>query len=276
MADPVLERLIPPLGDVPGVVAIVLGGSRARGTASATSDYDLGIYYRSGSELDTARLLETVKGLVDDPGAAVAPSVGAWGKWIVGGAWLSVGGRKVDLLYREGDRVAEVIGACRAGQVSMDYQPGHPHGFCSAIWMGEVALCQPIHDPQGVIVELKAMTSPYPEPLREALIRRFAWEISFSIENAGLAVPRREQTHISGCIYRALCCLGQVLFALNRRYLINEKGALDEAAGFPLAISDLSGRVAEVWRASGRAEFARALEELRALCREMQTLLTTA
>jgi len=33
-------------------------------------------------------------------------------------------------------------------------------------------------------------------------------------------------------VYRALCCIGQILFALNRRYLINEKGALAEAAAF--------------------------------------------
>ena len=49
-------------------------------------------------------------------------------------------------------------------------------------------------------------------------------------------------THIVGCAYRALCCMGQVLFALNRRYLINEKGALAEAAGlcsYPAAMREI-------------------------------------
>jgi hypothetical protein len=90
----------------------------------------------------------------------------------------------------------------------------------------------------------------YPEALREALIRRFFWKILFSVENAELAVPRREQTHMVGCMHRALCCTAQVLFALNRRYLINEKGALDEAARFPLTVSDLPGRVTGLWSAS--------------------------
>jgi hypothetical protein len=45
----------------------------------------------------------------------------------------------VDLLYRPLESVERVISDCREGSVSMDYQPGHPHGFCSAIWMGEVA-----------------------------------------------------------------------------------------------------------------------------------------
>jgi hypothetical protein len=212
-------------------------------------------------------------GLVDDPDAAVVTAVGGWGPWIVGGGWLSVGGRKVDLLYRSGEAVAQVINACRAGHVTMDYQPGHPHGFCSAIWMGEVALCQPLHDPHGMIAELTALTSPYPERLREALIRRFQWEILFGIENGEIAIPRGDQTHIAGSAHRALCCIGQVLFACNRRYLINEKGALAEAARFPHTISDLPDRVEGVWRKIGRGEFSAAFSELRAFEQELRPVV---
>jgi len=128
-----------------------------------------------------------------------------------------------------------------AGEISMHYQPGHPHGFCTAIWMGEIALCKVLHDPSGIIAALKAKTVPYPAQLGEALISRFAWEILFAIENGELAVSRDEQTHVSGCTYRALACAAQVLFALNGRYLINEKGALAEAATFPLTIPNLMG-----------------------------------
>src|SRR5262249_28110748 len=160
--------------------------------------------------------------------------VGGWGPWIVGGGWLSVAGRKVDLLYRNIEDVADVIAKCCVGEVTMHYQPGHPHGFCSAIWMGEVALGVSLHDPDGAFAALKARTSPYPPALRDALIRKFDWEILFAIENAELAAARAEQTHVAGCAYRVLACVAQVLFALNARYLINEKAALHEAAGFPL------------------------------------------
>src|ERR1700739_4490064 len=200
MQDPLLQRLVPALAEVPGVNAIVLGGSRARGTATENSDYDFGLYYSAATQLDTDRLREAMIKLVDKPGAAEVTPVGEWGPWIVGGAWLSIAGRKVDLLYRSSDAVAQVIHSCRAGRVAMDYQPGHPHGFCSAIWMGEIALCRPIHDPTGMIAELKAATAPYPQPLRAALIGRFGWEVAFSVENAEIAVPRAEQTHIAGCV----------------------------------------------------------------------------
>ena len=175
----------------------------------------------------------------------------------------------MDLLYRPIESVETVIRDCREGRVSMDYQPGHPHGFCSAIWMGEVALCRPLTDPERALARLKAMTTPYPEALREALIRRFQWEILFSIENARTALPKGDETYIAGCAFRSLACAAQVLFAVNRRYLINEKGALAAAAQLPLTVDNLAERVKSVWQALGLRAFDAALTELRSIEREL-------
>ncbi|MGN1288765.1 MAG: nucleotidyltransferase domain-containing protein [Bradyrhizobium sp.] len=270
--DPLLARITPVLAAVPGVAAIVLGGSRARGTPHETSDYDLGLYYRDSAALDIDQLRAAVTGLVDDPAAAHVTPVGEWGPWIVGGAWLVIGGRKVDLLYRSVEQVTAVIDACRNGEISMHYQPGHPHGFCSAIWMGEVALCRVLHDPGGLVAAMKASTAPYPPALRDALVRRFQWEILFAIENAELAVPRGDTMHIAGCAYRALASVAQVLFALNGQYLINEKGALAQAGDFPVTVRDLAARVAEIWRQIGAADYAAALRTLRMLESELREI----
>jgi hypothetical protein len=73
-----------------------------------------------------------------------------------------------------------------------------------------------------------------------------------------------------------LSCVGQVLFALNRRYLINEKGALVEAAGFSDTVSGLADRAETVWEALGKSEFTAALEILRALDGELRALVQTS
>ncbi len=270
--DPLLERVLPVLATVPGVAAVALGGSRATGAAHAGSDYDIGLYFHERAGLDVPHLLEVVKGLVDDPSAATVTRVGGWGPWIVGGGWLKIAGKKVDLLYRPIELVERVIRNCREGRVSMDYQPGHPHGFCSAIWMGEVALCRRLVDSEGALAALQAMTSPYPDKLREALIRRFQWEILFAIENARTAVARGDQAYMGGCAFRSLACAAQVLFALNRRYLINEKGALAAAARLPLTVGDLAERARSVWRAIGVGAFDAGLGELGAIEREVAGL----
>jgi predicted nucleotidyltransferase len=124
--DPILQRIVPTLSQVKGVAAIMLGGSRARGTDHKASDYDIGLYFSTEEMLDTGQLLEAVRTLVDDPLRANVTPVGDWGRWIVGGGWLSVDGRKVDLLYRNIEAVATAIEACRAGDISMHYQPGEP------------------------------------------------------------------------------------------------------------------------------------------------------
>src|SRR5580700_1285603 len=105
--DIILQRIVPVLAEVPGVAAIALGGSRARGTATETSDYDVGLYYSADRPLDTDRLLQAVRQFADAPEAAQVTPIGGWGPWIVGGGWLSVGGRKVDLLYRGIEAVAD-------------------------------------------------------------------------------------------------------------------------------------------------------------------------
>jgi Nucleotidyltransferase domain len=270
--DPLLQRIVPALAEVPGVAAIALGGSRARGTATETSDYDIGLYYSAERPLDTDRLLQAVRTFADTPEAAQVTPIGGWGPWIVGGGWLSVAGTKVDLLYRSIEAIADVIDKCRAGEIDIHYQPGHPHGFCSAIWMGEVALCRPLHDPEGRLAQIKAAASPYPRALREALIRKFDWEILFAIENAELAAARAEQTHVAGCAHRALACAAQVLFALNERYLINEKGALQEAATLPLAIPDIAERANDIWRLIGDGEFDPAIAALRDIAGQVNQL----
>ncbi len=138
--------------------------------------------------------------------------------------------------------------------------------------MGEVALCRPLRDPEAAIAGLKAIALPYPDRLQEALIRRFQWEALFSIENAETAVPRGDQAYIAGCAFRSLSCVAQALFALNRRYLINEKGALEAAARLPLTVAGLSERSASVWRAAGLGTFDAALAELRSIDRELARL----
>jgi hypothetical protein len=270
--DQLLQRITPALSEVPGVAAVVLGGSRARGTETETSDYDIGLYFRRECPIDTKALLLATRLLVDNPETAFVTPIGEWGRWIVGGGWLKIAGKKVDILYREIEAVGQVIAEACAGRVSIDYQPGHPHGLCSAHWMGEIALCRSLYDPTGALTALKARTTPYPMALGQALIRKFLWEVDFSIENAILGAIRGDQTHVAGCAYRALSCIAQVLFALNCQYLINEKGAFEAAKVFPRTIAGLTGWVETVWSAIGRGEFALAVKTLRLISTELGAL----
>ncbi|WIM11138.1 nucleotidyltransferase domain-containing protein [Enhydrobacter sp.] len=240
--ETLLRRLVRAFGGVPGIRAIVLGGSRARGEAAPTSDYDVGLYYEPDHPIDVGRL---AKAAVLLPGAASSSvtDLGEWGPWIDGGAWLTVDGRRVDLLYRDLGKVRGVIGACRDGRVERAYQPGHLHAFVSAIYMGEVACCQPLWDPEAVLAPLKRQCEPYPSALAEALIRTFFWEARFALENAGHGRARDDPAYVAGCAFRSVACLCQTLFALNRAWLLNEKGAVAGVERLAVKPADFAGRV---------------------------------
>jgi hypothetical protein len=57
---------------------------------------------------------------------ALTSPIHGWGPWVNGGAWLTVDGIAVDLIYRDLSRVEAVIDACRAGHVETGQQAGHP------------------------------------------------------------------------------------------------------------------------------------------------------
>jgi hypothetical protein len=274
--EALLARLATTLSVVPGVRAVVLGGSRAQGTAKPDSDYDIGIYYDGDSPFP----LESMQGAaaaLGDPGSnpAVTPR-GAWGEWIDGGGWLTIAGRKVDWLYRDLRRVRRVIGECRAGSVQVAYQPGHPHAFVSAILMGEVSLCRPLWDPGGAIRSLKRETQPYPGALRSALVQRFLWEAEFALDNAQKSADRHDVAHVAGCCFRSVACVVQVVFALNGRYLINEKGSVAAAKALPIRPDGMTARVEGAFRSIGAGDPREALEQLRGLVRRTAALAAEA
>jgi hypothetical protein len=91
--ESLLHRLVSELSVVPGARAIALGGSRAVGTASERSDYDVAVYYDANFALDIEALRAVAVGLDDSGPAATVTPIGGWGPWINGGGWLTVWGK---------------------------------------------------------------------------------------------------------------------------------------------------------------------------------------
>ena len=244
-SDLLLPQLVDAVKRVEGVKAIVLGGSRARGTHTPSSDIDLGIYYHPDDPLNLDQLRESAIRLDDEHRADVLTEPGGWGPWINGGGWLKVQSHPIDFLYKDLQKITGVIEDCLRGRVEMVYQPGHPFGFVSSIYLAEVALCQPLWDPNGTISELKSIIDPYPDPLQKALIEKFAWEIDFSIQIAHKSIERADVAYAAGCCFRSAMCMLQVLFALNQTHWLNEKGAVAVADRFAVRPARLQARLNE-------------------------------
>jgi predicted nucleotidyltransferase len=234
-ATKLAEKIAKKVAAIDGVVAVTLGGSHARGAADDASDVDLGVYYRAEKKPAVSALRELARELDDEGKPLAVTDFGDWGPWINGGAWLTVDGKRVDWLYRELGRVVQTIGEVRAGRVTVDYQPGHPHGFHNHMYMAEIALAVPLADSMSVIRGLQQLAGEYPPGLKRGILERHLWEAGFTLETAAKPAKRGDVAYVAGALYRAVAALVQVLFALNGRWFVNEKGSVAATARFERA-----------------------------------------
>lgn len=268
------ERVGARLAEIPGVVAVVLGGSRASGAPEPDADLDLGLYYRAAAPPSLDRLGALARELSDPGAPADVTDFGSWGRWVNGGAWLVIDGVRVDWIFRELGRVGEVIDDCVAGRVTCDYYLGHPHGFHNHYYAAEVASCRPLADPERAVAALKARVALYPAALRTALVTRYLADAGFMLDLARKPAARGDVLHVAGCLFRVAAALVQVLFALNARFLMNEKRALAKTDEFARRPERFGERVAQVLASPGAtpAALAASVAKLGALLEETRAL----
>ncbi|MGI8553714.1 MAG: hypothetical protein ACR2PL_23435 [Dehalococcoidia bacterium] len=102
----------------------------------------------------------------------------------------------------------------------------------------------------------------------------FLWESAFSLEIAHKPATRGDIAYVAGCLFRAASCLIQVLFALNGRYLINEKGSVQAVDMLALRPSGFSQSVAAVLAApgTGAEQLAASVQRFEQLVEEVQMI----
>lgn len=217
--DRALTAMAEELVTVSGVRAVTLGGSRARGTHRPDSDVDLGLYYTPG-ELDLAALTRLAKTWTGEDTAVAGPD--GWGPWVDGGAWLSVEGTAVDWILRDADRVREQCRRAQAGEFAFHTQPGHPLGFLDVAYAGEVSSAVPLADPHGLLADLRALVTPYPEALRDAMLGAL-WQVDFLLDGARKGPKRADASYTAICASHAVLLVAHAWHAAAGVWAINEK-----------------------------------------------------
>ncbi|EOR27032.1 putative nucleotidyltransferase [Clostridium sartagoforme AAU1] len=242
----ILDEITTELKGIPGIVGIVLGGSRARGTNHQDSDIDIGIYYNESEGFKVSEIDKIATKLDDEHRINLVSSLGEWGPWVNAGGWLVIQGYRVDFIFRDVKRVSKVIDDCLNGKISSNYQTGHPHAYLNSMYMGEVAICKILDDPKNKITELKEKTIPYSENLRNAIIGWYMFEASFSLMFAKSNIDKDDISYVCGHCFRSISSLNQVLFALNNEYCINEKKAVKMIDAFKTKPQNYKKRIDEL------------------------------
>ena len=241
----IIQLVTEKLSSLPCIEGIVLGGSRARGIHTEDSDIDIGIYYKSES-FDINAINQLAAELDDDHRSNLVVPPGAWGDWVNGGGWLIINGYHVDLILRDIKRVEQIINDTEQGIVTANYQTGHPHGYISAMYRGELAISKIQYANDENFYEFKKQAERYPTALQKGLTEFFMFEAGFSLMFAENNIDKDDVSYVCGHCFRSISSLNQVLFAINKEYCINEKKAVKMIEDFKTKPSDYKERVDKV------------------------------
>lgn len=270
MQDRITERFVELLRECSFIKGIVMGGSRATGTATEASDLDIGVYY-DRSSIDFDRLNEIAERLDDAHRKDLICREGGWGSWVNCGGWLTVDGIHVDLILRDFERVRRCVDDCDNGIVSCNYQPGHPHAYLNVMYRGELAQSLLLHAADTHFIELKKRAEEYPDAMRNALIEFHRFEADFSC-NLAKQYGTDDIYYLAGHLFRSVSALNQVLFALNRTYCLNEKKAMLRIEGLRIVPADYRARAERIMTIDLHQP-ERSAHELEHLCADVKSLI---
>lgn len=226
-----IELLTCDLCDIPGIGAIVLGGSYARGTQTETSDLDIALYYSETAPFAIEDIRQTARS-ISIAGEPTVTGFYEWGAWVNGGAWIQTNTGKVDFLYRNLEHIQRTIDEAQQGIHRHDYTQQPAYGFYSVIYLAETHCCVPLYDPNGWIANLKTQVVIYPPKLQEQIVANSLWSAEFTLIHARSFAEKGDIYNCVGCFTRAASSLTQVLFAMNGVYFMSDKRVMETIASF--------------------------------------------
>lgn len=201
--------LIEVLTTMPGTIAVVLGGSRAVRSDDEESDWDLGVYYRG--EIDLTAL--SALGTVFPPGS--------WGRVMNGGAWLELGGEKVDVILRDLDVVEYWTKRAQEGEFDRDALLGYLAGIPTYTMTAELASCVSLHGNVEAV--------PFPPKLAEAAPKVWRFCRSFSLDYARMHARRGNVAGVAGQAAAAVMEEAHAIVCERGEWICNEKRLIEIA-----------------------------------------------
>lgn len=193
-----------------GVEAVVLGGSRANGSADSHSDWDLGVFYRGTIDLTVV----SARGEVHPPGS--------WGRLMNGGAWLQIDGERVDVVLRDLDVVEHWAALARRGEYEVDSLLGYVAGFPTYTLVAEVSSSRLLHGRLRIDTE-------FTDALAVSSTQRWGFQRDFSLDYAKSHAVRGNRVAALGNLARAVVEEAHRRLCERREWSVNEKRLLDRA-----------------------------------------------
>ena len=211
-----VAMLVDRVAKVPGVVAMTLGGSRARGAARPDSDWDFGLYYRGSKQgID----VEAIRALGYE-GHIVAPAPGADSSTAAPGC--------------KSNRTASIssivtwtwsehwLAETEAGRFEVDRVGGHIAGLPTYVLAGELAL--------GTILRGALPRPSFPASLRRSAPPWWEGRAAFALAVADGFARTGDAVACAGLLAQAVLSAAHARLASHGTWVLNEKELMARAS----------------------------------------------
>jgi hypothetical protein len=178
--------------------------------------------------------------------------LGEWGPIVNGGAWLTIHGTPVDVLYRDLDTVEHWLDEAEQGRYEVLSQNGYIVGAPTYLPVGELAICRPIAG--------ELPRPEFPAALARTAAERWNGRARVALMFARGHASAADAVCCAGMLAQAVLCVAHARLAERREWVLDERGLVRRAglhdtqalAASPGATNaELAGTVAAVTTALG-------------------------
>lgn len=249
-----MKKLIVALSSIQGVVGVGLGGSRGLGIADESSDYDFVLFRNGGDPINSGEILKAVQKHEE----------------------LSANSHKIEVFEKDLHQVTKEIELAKQGKFIWSTRQLFPHGDLSTNQISHIMYLYICAERDHSITRLRQQAEPFPDKLQHSLVKFFLSQARITLIHATKIRKKEDLQYLVSLCSSFVFFTNIVLFALNNRYPVIEKGGASLAFKLPITIYHYQLRIPFLFTHICNGNYGLVVAELTALFEELKALTEKA
>jgi len=255
-----LKNLITGLSEIESISGIVIGGSRGIGVGSEGSDYDIGLYLESEKRIPNELFL---KHLPREAKLTVHPA-------LISGY---IGEHKFELFQKSLPKVEKEIESNRQGKFQWFVSPLLPFGDLSYRQVSHLVNSEIVWERGNRLQHTIEKVTPLPTLFIKSAINHFTKSINNNLIHLEKINKHEDQYHFFSLVGSTLFCYINILYVINNRYPIIEKGNWMAASKLRYLPTKLMPRMTAIFQSASIHDYSVARAQLRTLVQDLLKLV---
>jgi len=255
-----INDLIKSLSAIPEIEGIVLGGSRGIHVGNEHSDYDIALY-RSCDKPITSEVIAAH--IPKDLQVNVNPIL------ITG----YLGDLKFEIFQKNLNKIEQEIANNRQGKFRWYLAALLPYGDLSYRIVSHLVNSEILFDKTGKLQNTIDSVTPLPPLFKKSVTNHFVKQMNNSIIHIDKVSKREDQFHFMSLVGLILFCYINVLYVLNNRYPVIEKGNFKVAETLAKVPAEFTQKISAIYAAAAALDYATSRKQIKALMIELKQLI---